>query len=84
MPSDETTIRVELEFVGAIRRPWPEQKRSLEVPAGSTIGGLLADLGYAEHEVRYLVMHVNGTKTKRAATLNDGDHLTVMLIIGGG
>ena len=77
-------IRVELELVGVIRRPWPEHRRELELPAGTTVGTLLANLGYTEREARHLVIFVNGAKSKRAAALAAGDQVTVMLSIGGG
>lgn len=82
--SPEQNIRVEVEFVGAIRRPWPEQKRRLEAPTGTTVGQLLASLGYEEHELRYLVIQINGAKSKKASVLRQDDRLMVMLIIGGG
>ena len=84
MASARDPIEVEVELVGAVRRPWPEQSRKIQLPAGSTAADLLTALGYDTNESKYLVIHVNGTKSRRADVLAAGDHVTLMLIIGGG
>ncbi len=77
-------MKVNVEFVGAVRRPWPEQQREVEVGDGSTVGDLLGELGYERKEQRYLTTLLEDQRVKPSRELSDGDHLVVMLVIGGG
>ena len=77
-------MRVNVEFVGAVRRPWSEQQRDLEVEAGSTVGDLLGQLGFERRERRFLTTVLGDRRVKPSQALADGDRLVVMLVIGGG
>ena len=75
---------VNVEFVGAIRRPWSEQQRTLDLAEGTRVGDLLGELGYERRERRYVTTVVNDERVKHDRALADGDHLVVMTVIGGG
>lgn len=77
-------MQVNVEFVGAIRRPWAEQQRTLELTEGTRIGDLLGELGYERRERRYVTTVLNDDRVKHDRELTDGDHLVVMTVIGGG
>jgi sulfur carrier protein ThiS len=77
-------MTVTVRFVGPIRRPWPETSRSLEVAPGSTVGAVLAGLGFARPQLGLLHAAVNGVATPASTVLADGDTLEVMLRVGGG
>ena len=77
-------MRVTVRFSGPIRRPWPEESRTLEVEAASTVASVLRGLGYARRELRFLLTAVGGESAGLKAELADGDCLEVMLRVGGG
>ena len=75
---------VTVRFTGPVRRPWPEASRTLELPAGTTVGRLLQQLGFAGHELRFVHTGVNGASAGPATELADGDTVDVLLRVGGG
>jgi sulfur carrier protein ThiS len=76
--------RVQVELVGPMRRPWPESSRDLDLAVGTTVGDLLASLGYPPPQAAHLVVRVNGVKVRPGTVLGDGDRVTVILVVGGG
>jgi hypothetical protein len=77
-------VTVTLRFSGPIRRPWPEAERRLEVAPGACLAEVLVGLGFPRHQHPFLQVAVNGTTASLSATLGDGDHVDVMLRVGGG
>jgi len=77
-------MTIEVEFVGPLRRPWPERQRTVELAEGTLLGELLGAWGYREEEARHLSCSVNGVAARLRTPLADGDRLSVALLLGGG
>jgi len=71
-------------FFGPIKRPWPEATRDQAIEAGTTLAGLLSDLGYQPEDMRRVAMVVNGKKEKPSRKLEEGDDVRFVLLAGGG
>ena len=76
--------KVEVQFLGPIRRPWPERSRTVEIEGGTSVHDFLLEVGFAEKELKRIVIIYNGKRSKTSAVLNDGDSLAVGLPVGGG
>jgi sulfur carrier protein ThiS len=76
--------RVDVELVGPIRRPWREQKRTVDVPDGTSVADLLADLGYSSTESEHMSVLVNAERTRSSTRLGEGDQIVITVIVGGG
>lgn len=77
-------MKIEIEFLGPMRRPWPERARPLDVEERSSVSDVLRQVGYTEEETTHLTFSVNGVPARLAQSLTDGDQLSVMLLLGGG
>ena len=79
--SELLTIR----FIGPVRRPGPERAVELEVTGITTVGELLAHLGYGAAEQASLQVLVDGA---RAATLDTSIKgaraVEILIAVGGG
>jgi sulfur carrier protein ThiS len=75
---------VSVHFVGPVRRPCPE--RTLEVDASelSTVGELLAELGYSDEEQRSLQPRVDGKRARASMPLTGVQTVEILIAIGGG
>jgi probable selenium-dependent hydroxylase accessory protein YqeC len=76
--------RLTVEFVGPVRRPWPERRRELEVPTATAVAALLAELGYSPEEGARLTVLVDGARVDAQAPLADGARIEILLPLGGG
>jgi sulfur carrier protein ThiS len=76
-------MTVHVELFGAMRRPWRERQREVEI-SGRTVGDLLRQLGYGDADTRCFSLMVNGVRAQVADDLADGDRVTVILVLGGG
>lgn len=77
-------MKIEVVFVGPMRRPWPERARSLEVADGVLLSELLRAWGYSDEEASRLSCAINGEAARPQSRLKEGDRLSVMLLLGGG
>jgi sulfur carrier protein ThiS len=77
-------VKVNVSFLGPIRRPWPEQTRELEVAKDTSIIQLLETLGYQAQDMRRVAIVVNEQKASLEKILKDGDQLRLVLLAGGG
>ena len=77
-------MELTVEFVGPMRRPWPERRRAVTVPEGTSLLTLATTLGYAPDEARHLVFAVNGVKVRGDTAPKTGDRVSVLLMVGGG
>jgi hypothetical protein len=77
-------MRVSVEFVGPMRRPWPQRRRDVEAADGASITTVLGTLGYVADEARHFSFLVNGTKANPETALRAQDQLSVLLMVGGG
>ena len=60
------------------------QNGRVEVPAGTTAGALLEQVGVPPRQQRYLILYVNGSKQPLSYTLRQDDTVQLFLPIGGG
>ena len=77
-------MRVTVEFVGPMRRPWPERRRQIEVVESSSIAELLRSLGYGDEEARHFSFLVAGGKASLDTVLQPDTRVSVLLMVGGG
>ncbi len=77
-------LRVSIEFVGPVRRPWRVQRRDVDVEDGTTVAGLVEQLGYSAADSRHLTVLVNSEKVRASNALSEGDTVVVTMIVGGG
>lgn len=76
--------RVDVEFVGPVRRPWREHRRAIDLPGGASVAGLISDLGYSENEREHVAVLINEKRAKPSRLLQEGDSVVVTVIVGGG
>jgi sulfur carrier protein ThiS len=77
-------VDIHVEFLGPMRRPWPERERDVEIDSGWTVGELMTHLGYREDESRFFSVVVNGSRARGDVALTDGDRVTLTVVVGGG
>lgn len=77
-------MKVTASFFGPIRRPWPELSRQIEAAEGTSVGELLADLGYSPEDLKRVAVVVNGRRRDLDTPLADGDDARFALLAGGG
>lgn len=77
-------MKIDVVFVGPLRRPWPERARTLEVADGVLLSELLRSWGYSDEEASRLSCAVNGEAARLQTPLEEGDRVSVMLLLGGG
>jgi len=77
-------MKIDVEFIGPMRRPWPERSRSVEVAEGALLADLLRSFGYRDDEAKHLSCSVNGAVARPRTALHDGDRLSITLLLGGG
>ena len=56
----------------------------VEVPAGTTAGSLLEQVGIPPNQQRYLIVYANGRKQSSSYTLRQDDTVQLFIPIGGG
>jgi molybdopterin converting factor small subunit len=80
---------ISVKFIGLASLFAGRNTQSLEVPAGSTIQHLLADIqgeksSSSEALLRKATFLVNQVHADENTTLNDGDEVIIMAVLGGG
>ncbi len=77
-------MKIAVEFIGPMRRPWPERSGPVELGDGALLADLLHALGYSDEEARHLTCSVNGVAARPRVALQEGDKVSVTLLLGGG
>ncbi len=75
---------VRIHFHGAIDRRGIEQDHELLVEPGTTVGQVLARLGYSASQARFIVPMVAGQRVHAQHALSDRDQLDLLAPAGGG
>ena len=75
---------IKTSFFGPIRRPWPEQSKTVETPPGSTVENLLVTLGYQPEDMRRVAVVINGARKSLSTKLTEDDDVRFVLLAGGG
>lgn len=77
-------IRVHVKISGILIKPQGRDRLDLEVKPNTTVKKLLLSLGYDKKQLNRIMAVVNGTLRKPDYILNDGDNVSLSIIIGGG
>jgi sulfur carrier protein ThiS len=77
-------IKVKLTFNGVIDIKNIKNNSFLDIVHGTSIGDVLVDLGIRKEHKRFIITIVNDKKQPQTYVLNDGDHLSLFLPVGGG
>jgi len=80
-PAGKGSVRVDLTLKGSLAAWLPEGHGRLELPAGTTVDGVLPALGASPVHCIYVV---NGAPAARGTPLRDGDRLVVYPPMAGG
>jgi hypothetical protein len=78
-------MKIRLEMLGAMKKPFGQGPVELEARDGSTVKDFMTErLGYEPEQVRLLSYFIDGKKAKPSARLKAGCELKVLMVIGGG
>jgi sulfur carrier protein ThiS len=77
-------IRVHVKISGILIKPRGKDRLDLELKPDTTIKKLFHSLGYDKKHVNRIMTVVNGALRKPDYILNDGDNISLSIIIGGG
>ncbi len=78
------TINIQISFTGVIDIKNIESGSTLQIKLNSTIEDVLTTLGIKREHKKYIITIVNDEKRKQSYVLQDNDHLSLFLPIGGG
>ena len=82
------TITVNVELMGALRKPTGKRKFAFTLEGneseGFTIANLLTQLNFTVDEQKYLIISVNGERQPHHAYITNGDSVFVGMTVGGG
>lgn len=78
------TIRVKVELMPTLRRLREGRSFGLELPDNTTVGTMLAELGFKEDEIEHLRIFVNNKWARLDKLLKEGDDIWVGVVVGGG
>lgn len=81
LPAREGSVRVDVTLKGSLATWLPDGHGRLELPAGTSVDGVLPALGASPVHCIYVV---NGAPAAKGAPLRDGDHLVVYPPMAGG
>ena len=84
MNNDQGKIKIKLTFTGVIDIKNAENNSIIKVEKGFSIGDVLAGLGVRKEHKRFIITIVNNEKQPQTYMLEDGDHLSLFLPVGGG
>ena len=77
-------ITVTVKISGPLIKPRGRDALSMELKPGTRIRNLLLKLGYDKKHIPRIMPVVNGTLQKESYILQDGDQVSLSIIIGGG
>jgi len=77
-------MKLEIKIIGTLTRPSGKDAFSHELPGGTPIREILADLGYEPRHIPHIMVSVNGELRHRDFSPSDGDTLVLSVTVGGG
>jgi hypothetical protein len=77
-------ITVIVKISGPLKRPRGRDMLTLEIKQGTNLRKLLLKLGYEEKHIPSIMPVVNCALQKESYVLNDGDQVSLSIVIGGG
>lgn len=84
----ETAVSIRLLFFGPLRENAGSRGATREVPAGTSVGGLLeivrTEYGVPERILSAVAVAVNQEYAERARVLTDGDEVAILPPVSGG
>ena len=81
---DSSKISIKLSFTGVIDIKNASNDSVLQIDTDTTIGDVLSILGIRREHKKYIISMVNDKKQKSIYILQDNDHLSLFLPVGGG
>jgi sulfur carrier protein ThiS len=81
---DSSKISIKLSFTGVIDIKNASNDSVLQIDTDTTIGDVLSILGIRREHKKYIISMVNDKKQKTIYILQDNDHLSLFLPVGGG
>ena len=76
--------KVHVKISGILTRPKGKAQLDVDLKPKTTVRRLLLILGYDKKHVNRILVVVNGTLRKQDHVLEDGDVVSLSIIIGGG
>lgn len=77
-------MKVKVEIIGALLKTRGERRLVCELPAGSSIADLLAELAYAPMHRPHIVAAINGEICRHDTPLDEGAQVILSTLVGGG
>jgi sulfur carrier protein ThiS len=77
-------IKIKLSFTGVIDIKNFSNNSILQINEGSTVGDVLSIIGIRKEHKKYIIAIVNDEKEKAVYVLQNNDHLSLFLPVGGG
>lgn len=77
-------MKIKVEFIGAINTGPYKKEQEFEVKEKSSVKSFLETLHFDKGHLSYIQVVKNGTRCAHSDTLNVGDKLELMLMVGGG
>jgi len=77
-------MNITVEFVGTIDTGPYKQEESFSPEEGASVGDFLKKLHFQPSHLKYIQVVRNGKRASHNSELKDGDHLELMLMVGGG
>jgi sulfur carrier protein ThiS len=77
-------IQIKVRIKGSLKKPFGQTQFNYECAEGTTVAGLLKTFEYTEDQVRYIMASVNYDVKPHTHTLQNGDEVMLVVMVGGG
>ncbi len=77
-------MKVVVRVTGPVVLPSGKHELSLDLEEGATVNDLMAAVGFSAAQTRFFRVAIGGAVADRHTQLKEGDHVTLMVPIGGG
>jgi len=77
-------MKIRVEFVGAINSGPYNKEHEFDLKEKFTVRGFLETLHFDKAHINYIQVLRNGKRCPHSEQLSNGDHLELMLMVGGG
>ena len=77
-------IQIKVRIKGSLKKPFGQAQFNYDCADGTTVADLLRNFEYTEDQVRYVMASVNYEVKPHAHTLQNGDEVMLVVMVGGG
>ncbi len=77
-------IQIKVRIKGSLKKPFGQAQFSYDCAEGTTVADLLRNFEYTEDQVRYIMASVNYEVKPHTYTLQNGDEVMLVVMVGGG